>query len=433
MDGSGSLTHVLGSFEAGGAKSHRSGLNDRGTPLIGHSLPVRAQIIGKNTVVSICWFAQGHEVGASRCLDMSDSGSGKPTGRNLPSWMSSRDTDKKSESKEPSDDDKCKRQGKPHANQATTSSESSLGSSKSSKLLEGVVFVLSGFVNPERSTLRSQALEMGAKYEADWNNNCTLLVCAFPNTPKFRQVEADNGTIISKEWITECYNQKKLVGIEPYLLHAGKPWRHQSSSSSTNISSKKVDKSTDSKPQASTLSKKQTAHKNVKNEFSTSEVKKWAIDDVKRTISWLESQDEKPDPSEIKKVAAEGILTCLQDALDSLKQGQGLGKIMEEWSFVPRVIEELNKLDISGDNSKKDIYHQAIVCKKIYEFEVGNLEHDTKDNKNKRPKIEKGVKTENPKSDAAAYDSDDTIEMTEDEVTEAFDNIVNDDHFAHRS
>lgn len=58
--------------------------------------------------------------------------------------------------------------------------------------------MLSGFVNPERSTLRSQALEMGAKYEADWNNNCTLLVCAFPNTPKFRQVEADNGTIISK-------------------------------------------------------------------------------------------------------------------------------------------------------------------------------------------------------------------------------------------
>lgn len=101
---------------------------------------------------------------------------------------------------------------------------------------------------------------------------------------------------------------------------------------------------------------------------------------------------------------------------------------------MPRVIEELNKLDISGDNSKKDIYHQAIVCKKIYEFEVGNLENETKDNKNKRPKIEKGVKKENPKSDAAAaYDSDDTIEMTEDEVKEAFDNIVNDNHFAHRS
>lgn len=66
---------------------------------------------------------------------MPDSGSVKATGRNLPSWMSSRDTDKKSESKEPSEDDKGKRQGKPQASQATTSSESSLGSSKSSKLL----------------------------------------------------------------------------------------------------------------------------------------------------------------------------------------------------------------------------------------------------------------------------------------------------------
>ncbi|KAL4583924.1 hypothetical protein LXL04_008510 [Taraxacum kok-saghyz] len=337
-----------------------------------------------------------HEVGASRGLDMPDSGSGKGTGRNLPSWMSSRDTDIKAESNKSSDDDKGKRQGKPHANQATTSSESSPGANKSSKLLEGVVFVLSGFVNPERSTLRSQALEMGAKYEADWNNNCTLLVCAFPNTPKFRQVEADNGTIISKDWITECYNKKQLIGIEPYLLHAGKPWRHQSSSSSKN--------------------KKQTA----KNEFSTSEVKKWAIDDMEMTISWLDSQDEKPDPSEIKKIAAEGILTCLQDALDSLKQGHGLEKIMEEWGFVPRVIEELNKLD-TGGTSKKDIYHQAIVCKKIYDFEVANLEDDN--NKKKRAKIEKGVKAENPES---GYDSDDTIEMTEDEVREAFNNIVND-------
>lgn len=63
---------------------------------------------------------------------------------------------------------------------------------------EGVVFVLSGFVNPERSNLRSQALEMGAEYQPDWNPDCTLLVCAFPNTPKFRQVEADCGTIVSK-------------------------------------------------------------------------------------------------------------------------------------------------------------------------------------------------------------------------------------------
>lgn len=75
------------------------------------------------------------------------------------------------------------------------------GLSKCESLLfgqEGVVFVLSGFVNPERSNLRSQALEMGAEYQPDWNPDCTLLVCAFPNTPKFRQVEADCGTIVSK-------------------------------------------------------------------------------------------------------------------------------------------------------------------------------------------------------------------------------------------
>lgn len=61
--------------------------------------------------------------------------------------------------------------------------------------------MLSGFVNPERSILRSQALEMGAEYQPDWNSGCTLLVCAFPNTPKFRQVEADCGTIVSKVFL----------------------------------------------------------------------------------------------------------------------------------------------------------------------------------------------------------------------------------------
>jgi hypothetical protein len=66
---------------------------------------------------------------------------------------------------------------------------------------EGVVFVLSGFVNPERGILRSRAMEMGAEFKPDWNSNCTLLVCAFPNTPKFRQVEAECGTIVSKVFL----------------------------------------------------------------------------------------------------------------------------------------------------------------------------------------------------------------------------------------
>ncbi|MFS8000219.1 putative BRCT domain-containing protein [Helianthus anomalus] len=349
---------------------------------------------------------------------MPDSGSHKPAGRALPSWISARDVDNNSGRKE---NDKEKQP----AGQRTSTD-------KCSKLMEGVVFVLSGFVNPERSTLRSQALEMGAEYQGDWNDKCTLLVCAFTNTPKFRQVEADNGTVVSKGWITECYDQKQLVAIEPFLLHAGKPWRHQSNSSgpsqdlkpsSSKSSYKQAEKFVDSKPRASSSSKsQQTAHKPAKKEFSTSDVKKWAIDDMKKTMSWLNSQEEKPDSSEIKKIAAEGILTCLQDAIDSLKEGRGLEKILEDWSFVPRVVEELNKLDIAGGSPvKKDVYHQAIVCKRIYEFELGNSEDEKTTDKKKRAKIEKSEKTEN-------YDSDDTIEMTEEEVKEAFDRVSSSFH-----
>lgn len=44
------------------------------------------------------------------------------------------------------------------------------------RLLEGVVIVLSGFQNPYRSDLRSKALQLGAKYKADWDSTCTHLM-----------------------------------------------------------------------------------------------------------------------------------------------------------------------------------------------------------------------------------------------------------------
>jgi len=43
-------------------------------------------------------------------------------------------------------------------------------------LMKKVVFVLSGFENPERSNLRDKALEMGASYKADWTKQCTHLM-----------------------------------------------------------------------------------------------------------------------------------------------------------------------------------------------------------------------------------------------------------------
>ena len=56
------------------------------------------------------------------------------------------------------------------------------------RLLDGVVFTLSGYQNPLRGQLRQKATDMGAKYRGDWDGSCTHLVCAFTNTPKFNQV-----------------------------------------------------------------------------------------------------------------------------------------------------------------------------------------------------------------------------------------------------
>ena len=44
------------------------------------------------------------------------------------------------------------------------------------QIMSGVVFALSGFVNPKRSDIRDKALKMGAKYRPDWDQTCTHLM-----------------------------------------------------------------------------------------------------------------------------------------------------------------------------------------------------------------------------------------------------------------
>lgn len=51
-----------------------------------------------------------------------------------------------------------------------------------------MVFCLSGYENPLRGAIREKALDMGADYRTDWTSDCTHLICAFPNTPKWRSV-----------------------------------------------------------------------------------------------------------------------------------------------------------------------------------------------------------------------------------------------------
>ncbi|GAB2293575.1 hypothetical protein Dimus_027784 [Dionaea muscipula] len=370
-------------------------------------------------------------------------GASKVSERKLPSWMISREDETKPQRKEPGDgrlDDNgrevetpesVRRQGKAprHNAEETGYTRNSILTGPSptqfSKLLEGVVFVLSGFVNPERGTLRSQALEMGAEYQPDWNSNCTLLVCAFPNTPKFRQVEGECGTIVSKEWITECYTQKKLVEIDTYLMYAGRPWRR------SNTSHKLTEVPETSPPRKSQkpggrpsleLNASAAAPKSSKHDaaslptFSPLKVKTWAADDFKKTISWLESQDDKPEPSEIQNIAVEGILTCLQDAIDLLNNKEELNKLTDQWSFIPRAVEELINMEATGNSS--GLWKQAVTWKDIYERELNSIRDDAKEMTNKHGKRE--VECVNP----GGYDSDETIEMTEEEIQLAYENVA---------
>lgn len=86
------------------------------------------------------------------------------------------------------------------------------------RIMEGVVFVLSGFQNPFRGELREKALDMGAKYRPDWTPDSTHLICAFANTPKYSQVKAAGGIIVRKEWVLDCHKRKQTVSYKRYLM-----------------------------------------------------------------------------------------------------------------------------------------------------------------------------------------------------------------------
>ncbi|XP_041844640.1 DNA repair protein XRCC1 isoform X2 [Melanotaenia boesemani] len=86
------------------------------------------------------------------------------------------------------------------------------------RILEGVVFVLSGFQNPFRGELREKALEMGAKYRPDWTPDSTHLICAFANTPKYSQVKSAGGIIVRKDWVMDCHKRKYKIPYKRYLM-----------------------------------------------------------------------------------------------------------------------------------------------------------------------------------------------------------------------
>ncbi|XP_015600903.1 DNA repair protein XRCC1 [Cephus cinctus] len=89
-----------------------------------------------------------------------------------------------------------------------------------SKLMEGVKFSLSGYVNPQRDEIRKKALKMGATYIAEpnlTNKKCTHLICAFKNTPKYRQFRKHT-KIVKVTWIEDCFDKRTRFPWRRYAL-----------------------------------------------------------------------------------------------------------------------------------------------------------------------------------------------------------------------
>ncbi|XP_008569157.1 PREDICTED: DNA repair protein XRCC1 isoform X1 [Galeopterus variegatus] len=107
--------------------------------------------------------------------------------------------------------------GKPQG-EGTKPRAARAGPQELSKILQGVVVVLSGFQNPFRSELRDKALELGAKYRPDWTPDSTHLICAFANTPKYSQVLGLGGRIVRKEWVLDCHRMRRRLPSQRYLM-----------------------------------------------------------------------------------------------------------------------------------------------------------------------------------------------------------------------
>ncbi|XP_077455771.1 DNA repair protein XRCC1 [Stigmatopora argus] len=111
-----------------------------------------------------------------------------------------------------------KRKSLPKANEPRSKGAKSPERVPFKRIMEGVVFVLSGFQNPFRGELRGKALDMGAKYRPDWTPDSTHLICAFANTPKYSQVKSAGGTIVRKEWVIDCHKSKQKLPYKSYLM-----------------------------------------------------------------------------------------------------------------------------------------------------------------------------------------------------------------------
>ncbi|KAF1388273.1 hypothetical protein PFLUV_G00088480 [Perca fluviatilis] len=181
------------------------------------------------------------------------------------------------------------------------------------RMMEGVVFVLSGFQNPFRGELREKALDMGAKYRPDWTPDSTHLICAFANTPKYSQVKSAGGIIVRREWIMDCHKRKQMISYKRYLMD-GAESSSESEMEGDDQSEEEINTKTPPKQERQVTPKKTPEKKTEDDEYAGStDVDEPGDGDDESAVDTEDELQRVENESRQKKAAAGGKVVKQED------------------------------------------------------------------------------------------------------------------------
>jgi len=222
------------------------------------------------------------------------------------------------------------------------------------KILENVRIALSGFVNPERSRIRDQAIEMGAKFDRDLTPMTTHLVCAFENTPKAKKF--DYGIIVKKTWIHLQHATKKRID-----------WKKHS------FMKQDSDESEDEDLYFRQKNESETDRKPVQNQPVQPQPDEIDTDDE---INEVLDQKTKSDPPETDKVDQDEVVERIIRDTPKSQTGQNKSNKVSRKGFIEYSYnkdEDYCLSDYSDENEKPKLYLFApyifYVSEKIENFD----------------------------------------------------------------
>ncbi len=80
--------------------------------------------------------------------------------------------------------------------------------------------------------------EMGARYEKEWSEKCTHLICNSTATPKFKQAK-NISKIVKSDWTKDCHKDKVKHPESKYLTDAPAATKRKIDETSSSKQSKK--------------------------------------------------------------------------------------------------------------------------------------------------------------------------------------------------